>query len=87
MTPKQQALFDQAERERHQVRDWLTELMAQSPIKPTTKAELCAIAQARFGVSKNSFDGGWNAAIIETGNEHWWEPLPRAARSSTATHN
>jgi hypothetical protein len=69
MTPKQQALFDKAERERHQVRDWLPELMAHSPIKPATKAELCAIAQAKFGVSKNSFDAGWSAAIIDTGDE------------------
>ncbi len=87
MTPNQQALFDKAERERAQVRDWLMQMMAQSPIKPATKAELCAIAQAKFGVSKNSFNAGWDSAIIVTGNEHWWEPLPRTARSPTAKHN
>jgi hypothetical protein len=80
MTPKQQALLDKAERERAKVRDWLLELMGQSPDMPATKAKLCAIAQAKFSVSKNAFDAGRNTAIIETGNEHWWEPLPRAAR-------
>jgi hypothetical protein len=76
MTPKQQALFDKAEHERNQVRDWLLELMAQSSVKPATKAELFAIAQAKFGVSKNAFNGGWDLAIFRSGNEHWWEPLP-----------
>jgi hypothetical protein len=80
MTPKQRAVFDTAERERSKVRDWLLELMARSPDKPATKADLCAIAKAKFSVSKNAFDAGRNTAIIETGNEHWWEPLPRAAR-------
>ena len=87
MTPTQRALFDKAERERITVRDWLIELMAQSLDKPATKAELRAIAQAKFGVSKNAFDAGWNAAIMDTGNERWWEPLPRSARSSKAKKN
>lgn len=81
MTPRQQAQYDKAERERKQVRDWLLELMAQSSIKPATKAELLAIARAKFGVSKNSFDNGWDWAIFDSGNEHWWNPSPR--RSGT----
>lgn len=87
MTPNQQVLFDKAERERAQVLDWLTERIAQSPIKPATKAELCAIAVAEFGVSKNAFNAGWDLAIFRSGNEHWWEPLPRTARSSNSAHN
>lgn len=87
MTPKQQAQFDKVERERNQVRDWLLELMAQSAVKPATKAELCAIAQAKFGVSKNSFNAGWDLAIFATGNEHWWEPLPRSARKPDGARN
>ena len=58
MTPKQKALFNRVERERAQVRDWLFGLRAQSPDKPATKAELCAIAMAKFGVSKNAINAG-----------------------------
>lgn len=87
MTPNQQALFDKAECERMEVRDWLLQLMAKSPIKPATKPELCAIAQAMFGVSKNSFNAGWDLAILRSGNDHWWEPLTRSARSSKTSRN
>lgn len=87
MTPNQRALFDKIERERAQVRDWLMELMAQSPLKPATKAELCVIAMAEFGVSKSSFNAGWGIAILGTGNEHKWEPLPRKTRTSRTIRN
>jgi hypothetical protein len=67
MTPKQKAMHDQAERERKIVRDWLAGLMAQSPNKPATKTELCAIAVDKFGVSKSSFNVGWDWAISTPG--------------------
>lgn len=79
MMSRQQEQFDKAQRERNQVRDWLLTLMAQSSVKPATKDQLWAIANAKFSVSKSSFDGGWDLAIIESGNEHWWKPLPRSA--------
>ena len=82
VTPRQKEQFDKAQLERNQVRDWLLMLMARSSAKPATKAQLWAIAKAKFGVSKNSFDGGWNIAIIELGNEHWWKPHPRAGRNA-----
>lgn len=84
MTPRQQEQFDKAQHERNQVRDWLLSLMAQSSAKPATKAQLWGIARAKFGVSKNSFDGGWDLAIIEAGNEHWWKPLPRLGGKAKA---
>lgn len=86
MTPRQQAQFDKADLERKKVCDWLLKLMAQSPIKPATKAELRAIAQAKFGVSKNSFDSGWDLAIIVSGNEQWWKPSPRHATKKGLCH-
>ena len=86
MIPRQLAQFDKADTERKKVRDWLLKFMAQSSIKPATKAELRAIAQAKFGVSKNSFDGGWDLAIIDSGNEHWWKPSPRRATKKSGFH-
>lgn len=87
MTPSQKEQFDKAQSERNQVRDWLLMLMAQSSVKPATKAQLLAIAQSKFGVSKKSFEGGWDIAIIESGNEHWWKPYPRAGRSAKIVHH
>jgi len=77
MTPSQRQLYEKAERERKLVCDWILELMTQSRDKPAIKNALREIAIKRFGVSKSSFDRGWNMAIIKSGNEHWWEPMPR----------
>jgi hypothetical protein len=50
--------------------------MMQSPHKPATKDVLREIAVHKFGVSKSSFNAGWDLAIIKSGNERWWDPLP-----------
>jgi hypothetical protein len=39
----------------------------------------------RFGVSKSAFDVAWTWAIEETGNRHWYEPLPRSRRKTGRT--
>ena len=77
MTPSQRMIFENAERERELVCDWLLGLMAKSQNKPATKDALREIALKKFNISKASFDHGWNMAIMKSGNEHWWEPLPR----------
>jgi hypothetical protein len=77
MTPKQRDQYDKARKEQIQVRDWLLGLMSQSPQKPATKDVLREIAIRKFRCSRTSFNGGWDWAIIESGNDHWWEPLPR----------
>jgi hypothetical protein len=40
-----------------------------------TKDELWAVAKREMGISRASFDVGWNLAIFDTGREDWWEPL------------
>ena len=42
-------------------------------------------AVERFAVSKSAFDFAWIWAIEETGNRHWYEPLPRSRRKTTRT--
>jgi hypothetical protein len=75
LTNKQQ--YEKADRERRIVKEWLQELMRQSPIKPATKSELRQLAIEKFSVSQNAFDGGWIQAIEESGNRHWYDSLPR----------
>ena len=77
MTPLQRKLFEKAEREREIVCDLLLGLMAQSRSKPATKEALREIALSKFDISRAPFDHGWNMAIMKSGNEHWWDPLPR----------
>ena len=87
MTPRQKEQFDKAQYERNQVRDWLLMLMAQSSVKPATKVQLWTIAKAKFSVSKKAFDDGWNLAIIESGNEHWWKSHPQKVRNAKIVHH
>jgi len=75
LTNQQQ--YEKADRERRITKEWLLELMKQSPIKPATKGELRQLAIEKFGVSQNAFDGGWIMAIEESGNRHWYDSLPR----------
>jgi len=75
-----QQLFDEAEKQRKLCHDWLLSLMAKSREKPATKEALCAEAMRRWKVSRNAFDGGWGAAIEETGNHHWYQPGKRGQR-------
>jgi len=82
MTPFQRELYEKAERQHSMVRDWLLSLMKQSAQKPATKNILRRVAMEKFKVSKASFDAGWNSAIMESGNEHWWEPLARSRRGA-----
>ena len=73
--PRNQILANKAEREREACRDWLLTIMRASRHKTRTKADLRAEAVARFSVSKSSFDHAWIAAIEETRNYAWYEPL------------
>ena len=60
-------------------------IMAASSEKTRTKADLRDEAIERFAVSKSAFDFAWIWAIEETGNRHWYEPLPRSRRTTTRT--
>ncbi len=84
LTSHARASYDKAEAERKLVRDWLIALMITSPQKNRTKADLCAEAMLRFRASKNSFDAAWIGAIAETGNTHWYDPLPKAKKTGKA---
>ena len=53
--------------------------------RPQRKADLRDEAIERFTVSKSAFDFAWIWAIEETGNRHWYEPLPRSRRKTTRT--
>jgi hypothetical protein len=59
--------------------------MAASSEKTRTKADLRDEAIERFAVSKSAFDFAGIWAIEETGNRHWYEPLPRSRRKTTRT--
>ena len=85
LSPRQQVACDLAERQRRLCRDWLLYIMAASSEKTRTKADLRDEAIERFAVSKSAFDFAWNWAIEETGNRHWYEPLPRSRRKATRT--
>ena len=76
------AAADKADAERKLCRDWLLGIMRSSPVKTRSKADLRAEAIARFKVSKAAFDAGWDWATMESGNEHWWEPLRRSKANS-----
>lgn len=80
-----QAAADKATAERKLCRDGLRSLMRVSPVKTQTKADLRAEAMARFKVSRNAFDPGWDWAIMDSGNHAWWEPLKRAKNAPPAT--
>jgi hypothetical protein len=81
LPPHMQAAATKAEAERKLCKDWLLGVMRVSPKKDRTKADLRAEAMARFKVSKSSFDAAWNWAILETGNEDWYEPLRRPKKT------
>jgi len=85
LSPRQQAACDLAAAQRRLCRDWLIYIMTASSEKTRTKADLRAEAIARFQVSKSAFDFGWMWAIEDTGNHHWYEPLPRSRRKKTRT--
>jgi hypothetical protein len=74
----QQETTRKAEQQRKLCRDWLVYIMTSSPAKTRTKEDLCAEAMERFRVSKSAFDFGWIWAIEDTGNHHWYDPLPRS---------
>jgi len=80
LSRRNQILAEKAERERRTCREWLLTIMRASQDKTRTKTNLRAEAIARFNVSKNAFDQAWIAAIEETGNHAWYEPLRKAAR-------
>jgi hypothetical protein len=85
LSPRQQVACDLAERQRRLCRDWLLYIMAASSEKTRTKADLRDEAIERFGFqrARSTSLGIW--AIEETGNRHWYDPLPRSRRKATRT--
>jgi len=81
VSPKQKALSEAAEAQRKLCLDWLLYIMAKSPVRTRTKEDLRTEAIERFKVSKQSFDFAWIWAIEETGNRHWYDPLPRSKKT------
>jgi hypothetical protein len=85
LSPRQKAAHDAAEAQRRLCRDWLLYIMSSSPERTRTKANLRDEAIERFKISKSAFDFAWIWAIEETGNRHWYEPLPRSGRKTMRT--
>lgn len=77
LSPRMKAASDLADEQRKLCRDWLIFLMIKSSVKTRSKDDLRAEAMERFKVSKSAFDFGWTWAIEQTGNHHWYDPLPR----------
>jgi hypothetical protein len=79
------AVYEAADVQRKLCRDWLLYIMSASSERTRTKDDLRAETIERFGVSKSAFDVAWTWAIEETGNRHWYEPLPRSRRKTGRT--
>jgi hypothetical protein len=76
--PSRQALTDQAIAERERLRDWLLPHMANGKSKAFTKDEYRQLATVDLGTfSKAAFDHAWISAIEDSGQQDWYEPLPR----------
>ena len=72
------ALMDQAIAERERLRDWLLPHMANGKSKAFTKDQYRQLAAADLGAfSKAAFGHAWIAAIEDSGQQDWYEPLPR----------
>jgi len=85
LSPHRQALYDAADEQRRLCRDWLLYIMSASPERTRTKEDLRAEAMQRFNVSKKAFDTAWIWAIEQTGNRHWYDPLPRSRKKAGRT--
>jgi hypothetical protein len=79
-----QALYD-ARKQRMLCRDWLLYIMASSSVKTRTKDDLRAEAMKCLNISKKAFDEAWISAIEQTGNRHWYKPLPKSQRKTART--
>ena len=80
LSPRAQAAHDTFEAQHKLCRDWLLTVMGASPKRTRTKEDLRAEAIASFHVSKSAFDFGWMTAVDDSGNTHWYDPLPRRGR-------
>jgi hypothetical protein len=78
------AIFDQAQAQRLNCRDWLIPHMIDNKPKAFTKDEYRMMAMQDLGVSKSAFDAGWIWAIEDTGRQDWYEPKPRG---KSVAHN
>jgi hypothetical protein len=85
LSPHRQALYDAARKQRMLCVDWLLYIMAASSVKTRTKDDLRSEAMKRFKVSKKAFDEAWILAIEQTGNRHWYTPLPKSQRKTART--
>ena len=78
---RKKELWDKAESERKRCRQWLLNRIRPGQAKRATKAALRDAAMRELGISKNSFDAAWIAAIEETGRHDWYDPLRRQPRA------
>lgn len=78
---RKKELWDKAESERQRCRQWLLNHIRPGQAKHATKAALRDAAMRELGISTNSFDAAWIAAIEETGRHDWYEPLRRQPRA------
>ena len=80
-TPKE--LQAKAHADREKAKAWLSRYIqpgvpkALTKPKAFTKEDLRSAAMPELQVSKSAFDYAWDWVILETGCEHWYEPLPR----------
>jgi len=75
-TPKEIQAKAHADREKASA--WLSRYIQPGVPKAFTKEDLRSAAMAELQVSKSAFDCAWDWVILETGCEHWYEPLPRS---------
>jgi hypothetical protein len=85
LSPRQKAASETAAAQRNLCLDWLLFIMSKSSVKMRTKEDLRAEAIERFKISKQSFDVAWTWAIEETGNRHWYDPLPKSRKRAGKT--
>jgi hypothetical protein len=85
VSPRQKAASETAAVQRKLCLDWLLFIMSKSAEKIRTKEDLRAEAIERFKVSKQSFDFAWTWAIEQSGNRHWYDPLPKSRKRTGKT--
>jgi hypothetical protein len=85
LSPRQKAACDVADAQRRLCRELAPLRHELIPRENAHEGYLRAEAIERFKVSKNAFDFAWIWAIEETGNHHWYEPLPRSRKKISRT--
>ena len=75
---------DRLENEKRRCRDWLLPFMELSASQ-VSRAELCATAMRKLGVSRRTFDFAWVSAVEQTGRYDLYAPAKPRGKTSDSS--